>query len=130
MKHVRIVRVERSEDGIIGVLSIDGKADCFTMQPDEDDIHFSIPVGNYACRRFHGKKWPDTFEILVSKHTALLFHAGNTEDNSEGCILLGEEVGELNGKRAVLASGKAFAQFMKKMGTDQEFNLVIMDCMT
>ncbi len=129
MKRVRIVRVEKSEDGIIGVLTIDGKADCFTMQPDERDVHFSIPVGNYACRRFSGRKWQDTFEIIVPKHSALLFHSGNTEENTEGCILLGEEVGELIGKRAVLASGKAFKEFMKKMGADQAFNLVIVDCM-
>jgi len=130
MKHVRIVRVERSEDGIIGVLTIDGKADCLTMQPDERDQHFSIPVGSYLCKRFHGKRWQDTFEIVVPGHTALLFHSGNRESDTEGCILLGEEVGELGGKRAVLASGKAFSEFMKKMGDDQEFNLVIQDCMT
>lgn len=129
MKHLRIVRVERSEDGIIGVLTIDGKADCFVMQPDERDQHFSIPVGNYLCKRFHGKTWQDTFEIIVPGHTALLFHIGNREDDSQGCLLLGEEVGELNGKRAVFVSGKAFAEFMKKMGDDQEANLVIMDCM-
>ena len=128
MKHVRIIRVERSEDGLIGVLTIDGKADCWTMQPDERDSHFSVPVGNYLCKRFHGKKWQDTFEIIVAGHSALLFHIGNREDDSEGCLLLGEEVGELNGKRAVLASGKAFMEFMKKMGSDQEFNLVIVDC--
>lgn len=128
MKHLKIHRVERSEDGLIGVLTIDGKADCLTMQPDERDAHFSIPEGSYLCKRFHGKKYPDTFEILVPGHTALLFHAGNRETDSEGCILLGEEVGELGGKRAVLASGKAFCEFMKKMGNDQEFNLVIEDC--
>jgi hypothetical protein len=128
MKRLRITRVERSEDGIIGVLTIDGKADCFTLQPDERDQHFSIPVGNYLCKRFHGTKYPDTFEICIPGHTALLFHAGNREEDTDGCILLGEEVGELNGKRAVLASGKAFCEFMKKMGDDQEFNLVIQDC--
>jgi hypothetical protein len=129
MKHLRIVRVERSEQGIIGVLTIDGKAECYTIQPDEKDKHFSIPVGNYLCRRFHGTRYKDTFEIVVKGHSALLFHAGNTEEHSEGCILLGEEVGELDGRRAVLASGKAFAEFMKKMGNDQEANLVIVDCM-
>ena len=128
MKHVRIVRVERSEDGLIGVLTIDGRADCWTLQPDERDQHFSIPVGSYLCKRFHGKRWQDTFEIIVPGHTALLFHSGNRESDTEGCILLGEEVGELNGKRAVLASGKAYVEFMKKMGNDQEFNLVIQDC--
>lgn len=129
MKHLRITRVERSEDGLIGVLTIDGRADCFTLQPDEQDQHFSIPVGNYLCKRFHGKKWQDTFEIVVPGHTALLFHSGNVEENTEGCILLGQTVGSLNGKRAVLNSQWALGEFMKKMGDDQECNLVIQDCL-
>ena len=129
MKVVRIIRVERTLAGYIGVLTIDGLADCFIMMPDPADMHFSIPVGSYFCRRFHGKRWQDTFEIVVPGHTALLFHAGNTEQDTEGCILLGEEVGELKGRRAVLASGKAFAEFMRKMGEDKEFNLFIEDCL-
>ena len=128
MKRLRIVRVESTEQGLLGVLTIDGQLTCLTMQPDPADVHFSIPAGSYECRRFHGKKWQDTFEIKVKGHTALLFHSGNVEDNSEGCILLGEQVGELNGKRAVLASGKAFCDFMKKMGDDQEASLFIVDC--
>ncbi|MFA7520450.1 DUF5675 family protein [Shewanella sp.] len=128
MKHIRIVRVEKSEDGLIGVLTIDGKALCFTLQPDPTDIHFSIPAGNYLCKRFHGAKWKDTFEIIVAGHKDLLFHILNVENESKGCIGLGEQIGELNGKRAILASGVAFSSFMKIMGNDQECNLVIVDC--
>ena len=129
MKYLRIARIERSEDGLIGVLTIDGKADCFTLQRDEQDQHYSIPVGSYQCKRFHGTKWKDTFEIIVRGHSDLLFHSGNLETDGVGCIILGEQVGELNGKRAVLVSGMAFSEFMKKMGTDQECNLVIQDCL-
>lgn len=129
MKHARIVRLERTEDGIIGVLTLDGIIECYTLQPDEKDIHFSIPVGNYLCQRFHGKKYPDTFEIVVPGHTALLFHILNREDESEGCVGLGKMVGHINGKRAILGSRDAFTEFMRKMGTDQEFNLVMIDCM-
>ncbi len=128
MKHLRITRIEKSLNGIIGALTIDGVAECWTLQPDEKDIHFSIPVGNYLCRRFHGTKYKDTFEIIVAGHTALLFHVLNREDESEGCIGLGKMVGEINGKRAILGSGDAFREFMRKMGDDQEFNLVIVDC--
>lgn len=129
MKRLRITRVETSKDGIIGVLSIEGKAFCYTLQPDAKDTHFSIPQGNYLCKRFHGTKWPDTFEIVVKGHTALLFHVLNTEEESKGCIGLGFMLGQINGKRAVLGSRDAFKEFMKLMGDDQEANLVIIDCM-
>ena len=128
MKRVRIARVENSEQGLVGVLLIDGKADCFTLQPDPTDKHFSIPSGCYLCKRFHGYKYKDTFEIIVRGHKDLLFHPLNTEDQTEGCIGLGEEIGELDGKRAILSSGRAFSDFMRKMGEDREFNLSIEDC--
>ena len=129
MKKLRIYRVERSEDGIIGILTIDGKAFCYTLQPDERDAHFSIPEGSYAVKRFHGRKFPATFEIVVAGHTALLFHILNQEDESEGCIGLGKMVGYINGKRAILGSRDAFKEFMRIMGDDQEANLIIQDCM-
>lgn len=129
MKTVKIIRVERSEDGIIGVLKIDGRAQCWTLQPDDKDTHFSIPSGSYPCQRFHGKKYPDTFEIIVSGHSALLFHPLNIEDESEGCIGLGEYLGAYKGKRAIFNTvrHKAFDDFMKVMGEDQKFNLFIED---
>ena len=130
MKRLRIFRVERSEDGIIGILTIDGKAFCYTLQPDERDAHFSIPEGSYAVKRFHGRTYPDTFEIVVAGHTALLFHILNQEDESEGCIGLGKMVGNINGKRAILGSGDAFKEFMRIMGDVQEADMFIQDCMS
>lgn len=129
MKRLRIFRVERSDDGLIGILTIDNKVLCYTLQPDEKDAHFSIPEGSYAVKRFHGRKYPDTFEIVVAGHSALLFHVLNQEDESAGCIGLGKMVGSINGKRAILGSGDAFKEFMVAMGDDQEANLIIQDCM-
>lgn len=127
MKRARIIRIENSEQGLVGVLVIDGRVECFTLQPDPLDKHFSIPPGCYHCRRFHGTKYPDTFEIVVPGHTALLFHILNDEDESEGCIGLGEAVGDIDGQRRILSSGIAFRQFMATMGDDQEFMLIIED---
>ena len=83
--------------------------------------------GVYTVKRFHGTKWKDTFEIIVFGHTAVLFHAGNTEADTRMCILLGSTVGKLKGNRAVLNSGISFSSFMKKMGDDQEAVLFIED---
>ena len=124
----RIVRLENTEQGVLGSLVIDGSIFCFTLQPDPTDTHFSIPVGNYLCRRFHGTKWTNTFEIIVPGHTALLFHAGNVEDNSEGCILLGATVGKLKGNRAVLNSGDTFKSFIERTAGVDTFPLEIVNC--
>lgn len=123
---VHIIRDETSEQGTLGKMYIDGVYFCETLQPDEDDKNrFYIPSGHYLCKRFHGVKWPNTFEIICPPHTALLFHAGNVETDSLGCILLGSERGKLQGNRAVLNSGVTFKKFLKVTGNVNELGLLI-----
>lgn len=126
MKELKIVRLEETEQGTIGVLLIDGLVHSFTLEPDSGDKKKSqIPLGPYHVQRFHGKKWKDTFEIVVPEHTAVLFHSGNTEEHTQMCVLLGEKEGWLRGSRAILESGAAFESFMKIMGSDKEAKLFI-----
>lgn len=131
----RIVHLEQSEQGALGALLFDGEIFCFTLQPDiNDPKRFYIPPGEYICRRFHGVKWPDTFEIVrpgtngVDGHTDLLFHAGNAETDSLGCILLGSSVFKLKGFRAVSNSGLTFKLFLDYTKKVNEFPLKIVDC--
>jgi len=125
---IRIVRLEMSKQGALGVLLMDDVIFCFTLEPDiTEKRKLYIQQGVYHCQRFHGTRWKDTFEILVPGHTVVLFHAGNTEADTRGCILLGATVGKLKGNRAVLNSGISFSSFMKKMGDDQEAVLFIED---
>ena len=125
---IRIVRLEMSKQGALGVLLMDDVIFCFTLEPDiTEKRKLYIQQGVYHCQRFHGTRWKDTFEILVPGHTAVLFHAGNTEADTQMCILLGSTIGKLKGNRAVLNSGISFSSFMKKMGDDQEAVLFIED---
>lgn len=53
-----------------------------------------IPTGSYRCRRGVFPRMGETFEVTgVPGRTAILFHAGNTEADTEGCILLGQRFG-------------------------------------
>lgn len=111
-----IIRVESNPDGALGVLRIGDRVFCWTLQPDPTDEHFFIPAGVYEYRRFHGTKYKDTFEVLVSGHTGLLFHAGNDEEDTKGCILLGSDIGfGADGRRWVCKSGATFEAFMRRM---------------
>lgn len=124
----KIVRVEETEQGSLGLLLLDDEIFCCTLQPDRtDDKRFWIPPGEYVCRRFHGTKYPNTFEILVQGHTALLFHAGNVEEESLGCVLLGSSFGKLKGDRAVLNSGNTFKAFLEETEGLDQFPLTIID---
>ena len=82
-----------------------------------------IPVGDYFVRRIISPHFGETFEVCgVKGRTHILFHSGNTEEDTEGCILVGNRFGVLSvvdedtkkttSKIAVLNSRAAFSQFM------------------
>lgn len=118
----RLIRIDKIDQGLIGVLIV-GESDfgCFTLELDTT----FIKTGSYLCKRFHGSKWRNTFEIVISGHTAVLFHAGNTEADTRGCVLLGNTIGKLKGDRAILNSGNTFKSFLEVTNNLSEFNLFI-----
>ena len=127
-RKITIVRLEQTEAGALGSLLIDNSMYCSTLEPDVNDSdRFQIPIGKYLCKRFHGKKWKNTFEVIVKDHTAVLFHAGNVEADTEGCILLGRQPSYLTGTRAILNSGYTFKDFIRRMKDVDEFTLIIYD---
>lgn len=75
-----------------------------------------IPPGTYDClfgSHDLGVGPFETYEVTgVAGHTGLLFHKGNTEGDSHGCILLGKSFGDLSGSDAVLQSAVAFQDFL------------------
>jgi len=125
-------RTEFSEDGIFGVLRTDqGAFVAYTLERayENEDGHYlpKIPAGIYQCKRgAHRLNGMDhdftTFEVMrVHGHWGLLFHWGNTNRDSSGCILIGMERGE----RAILKSRIAFSFFMRIQDGVDEFCLNI-----
>ena len=116
---LKIVRLEQSIEGALGVLLFLEQMFCVTLEPDSGDPdRFQIPAGQHPLRPFPGNehtRWHNTIEILVPGHTVLLFHAGNWEEDSTGCVLLGSEAGKLRGDRAVLNSGDTFKRFQREV---------------
>jgi hypothetical protein len=56
----------------------------------------AILAGRYLCRRVVSPSKGETFEISgVPGRSHILFHEGNTEENTEGCVLLGTAFGAL-----------------------------------
>lgn len=87
-----------------------------------------VPTGTYTCVRgthslAHSGPF-ETFEITgVPGHQGILFHVGNTNDDSEGCVLLGTSRSTLT--PMILESKKAFAAFMELMKGVDSFTLVV-----
>lgn len=110
-------------DGIFGRFTI-GSTGLWTIERDRNDPLFKpFPPGDYICKPtyFYRGKYP-TWEItgIVDAeghvHTRVLFHKGNWEDDSEMCVVLGEQVAvmPLHGveKMCVRDSAQAYEAFM------------------
>lgn len=128
MKIVELIRLEENyEHGTFGIIKIDKQVFCCTLEPrDEENASniSSIPAQQYLCNRIQSPKYGITFTVLnVPGRSCILFHAGNIDDHTKGCILLGRNWGKLGNDRAILNSGDTFKSFMKDMG--REFHLTI-----
>ena len=85
-----------------------------------------IPTGTYLCVRKTFPKHGETFEVTgVPGRSAILFHAGNTIHDFEGCIGLGLGLGAINGYWAVTASRAAMAEFFNEFAEINEFQLTV-----
>ena len=85
----------------------------------------SIPAGIYAGFRFQGKRPYDVFKLDgVPNRSDIELHIGNLPFNSEGCILLGSNVGQVSGLPGIVGSSVAFAKFMSRCtGADEHRSL-------
>ncbi len=86
-----------------------------------------LPPGEYVCQRglhlLKGMSVPfETFEIMdVPGHSDILFHVGNTNDDSEGCVLLGSS----RSHNMIVESRITFNAFMQLQAGLDVFNLVV-----
>lgn len=128
---IRIIRVEERDEGTFGVVTICGQAFCVCLEkPDRLNAGniSNIPPGQYVCKKYSSPKFKKTFQVMdVVNRSLILFHKGNLVRDSRGCILLAQHFGKLNGKRAVLNSGKTFKRFMEIMEGVDKFYLTIVE---
>lgn len=129
MRHIQIKRVAYTIDGTFGVL-LDGNTP-FALTLEEVWLNnvrniSCIPKGEYICKRVNTPKHGEVFQVMdVPNRTAILFHKGNTIEDTEGCILVGEQFEPINGKMAVIHSGKGYGEFMTRLKDESGFRLTI-----
>jgi len=133
MKDFKLTRIVQNNDGMFGVLIDNDIPFCLTVErtwkDNQEDIS-CIPAGDYKCKRVLSPRFGNTFEVAnVPNRTHILFHKGNIDEDTKGCIILGEQYESLYGKIAVLSSGKAFKEFLQRTNDVNEFNLKIKEAL-
>lgn len=133
MKIFKLKRIAENKDGTFGVL-IDGDVPfsltCEDRWRDNKKNISCIPYGSYICKRVKSSRFGNTFEITdVPNRTHILFHTGNTELNTHGCILIGERFEYYIDRVAVLSSKVGFQEFLKRTRDIDKFELIISEAM-
>lgn len=81
---------------------------CYTLERPWDDnepMKSCIPAGIYNCISYSSAKFPDVWQVCnVPGRSNILIHNGNTDKDTEGCILVGDHMGILDNLPAVFNS--------------------------
>ena len=115
MSELHLRRVDATSIRTIGELSVDGTWLCYTL---EDAIRegpkvpgeTAIPAGRYQIRVTYSQRFKAVLPLLVDVpgFEWILIHAGNTAEDTEGCIL----VGMIRDQHRVLQSRLALGAFI------------------
>lgn len=131
-RELRLIRLEDSPSDhcIRGILLVNGNILCCTLELRwrENLRNIScVPTGNYYVNPYKSKKFGNTYKLrTVPNRDGILFHAGNTYIDTEGCILVGEGYGTVRGFKAVTKSRGAMTK-LKSALEDHNWNLEIID---
>ena len=112
--------------GAFSVLLWRGIPFAVTCERTFEDVRPVIGNGVYRCKRDrYNKGGYETFEIIVPGHDRVLFHRGNTEQDSKACVLIAESFAQFEGSPGIADSKGGFAEFMKLAEGLDEFDLTV-----
>ena len=129
-----LIRVAVLPDGAFGVLVLDGRPFCVTLERTQSVESEGltrqttvIPDGHYVCQRtWFVRGAYETFEIMgVQGHSRLLFHVGNVETDSQGCVLLGTRYEAAGPRPMILDSRTAHTRFMSALSDVNAFPITV-----
>lgn len=124
---IDIKRLHKCEYSTIGELTIDGLWECYTLEDVERDVKIkgetAIPKGTYKVIINQSNRFKRLLPLLldVPGFEGVRIHSGNTNHDTEGCIL----VGRTRSDDFIGQSRKAFDSLFKKMNKAKEITLTI-----
>ena len=137
MSKLTLKRIAMTSEGTFGVLISDVP---FALTLERKWLNNQrsvscIPSGEYKCLRCsnspdydfkNSPRFGNTFQIMdVPDRSHILFHKGNLDDDSHGCVLIGEQFGQLGSHSGILSSKQGFNEFMDLLEHQDEFDLTI-----
>jgi len=124
--------VAKNSEATLGVLLIEDRPRMVTLERpwlDNAKEVSSIPPGDYKVKPVQSPRFGATWEVVnVPNRSNILFHKGNTADDSKGCILVGLQYGTETGSPVISQSGSAFTVLTRFLDGYSEIDLSIKEC--
>lgn len=124
---INIKRLYITENSTIGELTIDGVFECYTLEDKEREVKIksetAIPKGTYKVIINQSNRFKKLLPLLlnVPNFEGVRIHSGNSNHDTEGCIL----VGRTRSKDFIGQSRKAFDSIFIKMQKAKEITITI-----
>jgi len=124
---IHVKRLYNTENSTIGEMTIDGIFECFTLEDKERPIKIksetAIPKGTYKVIINMSNRFKKLLPLLlnVPNFEGVRIHPGNSNHDTEGCIL----VGRTRSKDYIGQSRKAFNSLFLKMQKAKQITLTI-----
>lgn len=124
---ITIKRLHKTDNSTIGELSVDGKFECYTLEDKERDVKIkgetAISKGTYKVGISLSNRFKKLLPILfnVPNFEGVRIHSGNSNHDTEGCIL----VGTTRSLDYISNSRTAFDRLFKKMKLAKDITLTI-----
>lgn len=93
---INIKRLHKTDKSTIGEMFIDGKFECYTLEDVERKEKIfgktAIPTGTYEVIITMSNRFKKRMPLLlaVPNYSGVRIHTGNTAEDTEGCIILGQ----------------------------------------
>jgi hypothetical protein len=125
---ITVKRLHKTDTSTIGELSIDGLFQCYTLEDAERAVKIkgetAIPKGTYKVIINESNRFKRLLPLLldVPNFEGVRIHSGNSNHDTEGCIL----VGQSRNKNYIGQSRKAFDKLFKKMQAAEYITITIL----
>lgn len=124
---IEVKRLHRTDNSTIGELTIDGKFECYTLEDIERYVKIkgetAIPKGTYKVIINQSNRFKRLLPLLIGvpNFEGVRIHAGNSNHDTEGCILVGQN----RSVDYITKSRKAFDSLFKKMQGAKNITITI-----
>lgn len=129
---LHLIRKIYTKKSTIGELSVDGKFQCYILEDivrpaDAEKVYgkTAIPAGTYQIQITMSNRFQRFLPLLIGVpgFEGIRIHPGNTDGDTDGCLL----PGKTQGKDFVGSSVIAFEELFAKMKASHDISITILD---